>query len=178
MSMLDFYNAEILWPYITGEKDIPRNDDNIYFYRAARDFGRLCALTSLQKASSYLEHRPIDYEFVDIYNGIIKAFLATIEMGEIEYINLRHLHIIAKYIEPKFTEQQMYEKGLEVVLKGDFNNVYIGPSSENLINVENRKKIIGYFGGCLKSLVKNYGFDTIKIITNGDIQSAINHRSI
>lgn len=125
-----------------------------------------------------MEHRPIDYEFVDIYNGIIKAFLATIEMGEIEYINLRHLHIIAKYIEPKFTEQQSYEKGLEVVLKGDFNNVYIGPSYENLINVEKRMKIISCFGGCLKSLVKNYGFDTIKIITNGDIQSAINHRSI
>ena len=114
MNILNFYNAEFLWPYLTGEKDIPRNDDYTDYYRAARNFGKLCALTSLQKATSNPSHRPIDYEFVDIYTGIVKAILATIEMGQCERLSMRNLKIMAEYIGTTFTDQQSYEKGLDV----------------------------------------------------------------
>jgi len=69
MNILNFFHAEFLWPYVTGEKDIPRNDSYTAYYRAARDFGKLSALTSLQKATSNPSCRPIDYDFIDIIMG-------------------------------------------------------------------------------------------------------------
>lgn len=174
MKMLNFYNAEILWPYVTGEKDIPRNDNYTAYYRFARDFGKLCALTSLQKATSNPSCRPLDYEFVDIYNGITKAILATIEMGQIEHISMTNLNIIAEYIGPTFTDQQTYKQGLDVVLKGDISNVYVLDTS--IVDDEHRKKIIGYFSACLKGFIDSYSISETKKITNVNSQEGINYK--
>lgn len=177
MNMLNFYNAETLWPYITGEKDIPRNDSYTDYYRIARDFGKLCALTSLQKATSNPSCRPLDYEFVDIYNGITKAILATLEMGQSEHISMTNLNIIAEYIGPTFTDQQTYKQGLDVVLKGDISNVYVGYSiGESIVDEEHRKKIIGYFSRCLKGFIDLYGISETKKITNISSQIEVNYK--
>ena len=163
MNMLEFFNAETLWPYVTGEKDIPRNNQNdIVYYRSARDFGRLCAITSLQKGFTTQSNRPIDYEFVDIYNGITKAILATLEMGI--PMSMTKLRILAEYIGPKFVHQQDYNQGLDVVLKGDISNVYI--EDENIVSEEHRKRIISMFGGCLKTFNSYYGLEETKKIIN------------
>lgn len=174
MNILEFYNAEFLWPYVTGEKDIPRNDNYTDYYRIARDFGKLCALTSLQKATSTPNHRPIDYEFIDIYNGITKAILATLEMGQSDHMSMTNLKIIAEYIGPTFTETQSYKQGLDVVLKGDISNVYVFDIS--IVNEEHRKKIIGYFASCLKNFIASYGISETKTITNVKNQSEVNYK--
>jgi len=51
MNILNFFHAEFLWPYVTGEKDIPRND------------------SYLQKPTSNPSYRHIDYDFIDIIMG-------------------------------------------------------------------------------------------------------------
>lgn len=173
MNILSFFNAEFLWPYITGEKDIPRNDDYLNYYRVARDFGKLCALTSLQKASSNPSCRPIDYEFVDIYNGITKAILATLEMGQEKRISMTNLKIIAQYIGPTLVHPQSYELGLNVVLKGDISEVYI--SNINFVKEENRKVIIGNFASCLKSFINTYGIDATKKLANVNNPNEVNY---
>lgn len=165
--MLNFYNAESLWPYVTGEKDIPRNAYTDY-YRAARDFGRLCAIISLQKATSNPSSRPIDYEFVDIYNGITKAILATLEMGQND-LSMKNLRILSEYIGPTFTDQQSYEQGLDVVLNGNIDGVYV--SDPSIIDEKNRYKIIGSFGGCLQNFINTYGISETRTITSVSSQS-------
>ena len=174
MNILNFFNAEFLWPYVTGEKDIPRNDDYTAYYRIARNFGKLCALTSLQKATSTPACRPIDYDFVDIYNGITKAILATIEIGQKERMSMTNLKILAEYIGPMFSHQQVYEQGLNVVLKGNAHNVFVIDTS--IIEEENRKKIIGAFAGCLKFFIDFYGINETKKITNVESQKEENYK--
>lgn len=173
MDLLDFYRAEVLWPYVTGEKDIPRKDDYTEYYRAARDFGRLCALTSLQKASSNPSHRDIDDEFVDIYNGITKAILVTIEMGQNEKTekvraSMSNLKILADYIGPTSTDVQDYKQGLDVVLSGDIRNVYVADT--RVVEEEYRKQVVGYFSKCLLVFCDQYGIDVTRGITNSSSQ--------
>lgn len=177
MDLLKFYNAEFLWPYITGEKDIPRNDAYTDYYRSARDFGRLCATTSLEKASSNPSHRPIDYEFVDIYNGITKAILANLELGEIEKgkpLSMKKLEILAEYMTPVFTDIQAYKRGLRVVLEGDITDVYT--LNEEIVSEENRKRIIGLFGGSLVALTQYFGIDEVKKVIGTTVQYGQNSK--
>lgn len=170
MDILNFYNAEFLWPYVTGEKDIPRNDCYTNYYRVARDFGRLCAITSLQKATSNPSKRPIDYEFVDIYNGITEAILTTLEMGQSD-LSMGKLNALARNVGPTHVDFQSYKKGLDVVLKGDINGVYIQDTS--VVDEERRYRVIGSFGGCLKYFNDFYGINETRKITNVTGQSEI-----
>ena len=172
MNILEFFNAEVLWPYVTGEKDIPRdNVNNIPYYRSARDFGRLCAITSLQKATSDPSHRPIDYEFVDVYNGITKALLATLEMKQDGSVSMTNLRILAGYIGSTFTDQQSFERALDVVLKGDISEVYV--PDVHIVDEDRRKRVIGTFGGCLKAFNNFYGTSETKKITKVNGQEEI-----
>lgn len=169
MNVLNFFKAENLWPYVTGEKDIPRNDGYTDYYRSARDFGRLCAITSLQKATSNPSHRPVDYEFVDIYNGVTKALLANIEIGQIDkserlHLSMKKLEVLSEYIGPTVTDMQSYKKGLQVVLSGNIENVYV--SDMNTVNEEYRKRVIGNFGGCLLNFIKCYNINQVREIVN------------
>lgn len=173
MDILNFYNAEVLWPYVTGEKDIPRNDRYTSYYRVARDFGRLCAITSLQKATSTPKNRPLDYEFVDIYNGITMAILRTLEMGQIN-LSMGNLGILAENIGPKNIDVQSYKKGLGVVLKGDINGVYV--SDTRIVGEDYRYKVIGSFGGCLKTFNDFYGINETKKVINSTSQSEISSK--
>lgn len=173
MNLLDFYRAEVLWPYVTLEKDIPRNDDYTEYYRIARDFGRLCALTSLQKASSNPSHRDVDDEFVDIYNGITKAILATIEIGQREnaekvHVSMGNLRILAEYIGPTSTDIQSYKQGLDVVLSGDIGNVYVPDTS--VVEEKYRMQVVSNFSKCLLRFCGHYGINTTKEITNSSSQ--------
>lgn len=174
MDLLDFYKAETLWSYVTGERDIPRNDGYTEYYRAARNFGRLCALTSLQKASSNPSHRDVDNEFIDIYNGITKAILATFEMNQnekqAEKLNIRmsNLRILAEYIGPTSTDIESYKQGLDVVLSGDISNVYVPDT--RVVEEENRKQVIGSFSNCLLVFCDNYGIKAFKEIINSSSQ--------
>lgn len=173
MNLLDFYKAEVLWPYVTGEKDIPRKDGYTDYYRAARDFGRLCALTSLQKASSNPSHRDVDDEFVDIYNGITKAILSTIEMGQNEKtekvrVSMSNLKKIAEYIGPSSTNIESYKQGLDVVLNGDISNVYVPDT--RIVEEEKRKQVVGRFSKCLLDFCDHYGINATKEITNSSSQ--------
>lgn len=173
MNILDFFNAEYLWPYVYRGIDIPRND-YIDFYRAARDFGNLCALTSLQKATSNPKERPLDYEFVDIFTGITKAIIATIEMGQINRMSMTNLKVIAKYIGPSFIDRKRYETGLDVVLSGNIENVYVYDT--HVVDEERRKRIIGAFAGSLKALIDCYGITEIKNITNVSYEKLDNYK--
>lgn len=173
MNLLDFYRAEILWPYVTGEKDIPRNDGYTGYYRAARNFGKLCALTSLQKATSDPSHREVDEEFVDIYNGITKAILTTIEIGQREKqgkvsISMDELKILAAQMAPTSTNIQSYRKGLDVVLSGNIENVYVPNTS--VVEETKRKKVINDFSTCILSFCSQYGINETKKITNSSSQ--------
>ena len=173
MNLLDFYKAEVLWPYVTGEKDIPRKDGYTDYYRAARDFGRLCALTSLQKASSNPSHRDVDDEFVDIYNGITKAILATIEMGQNEKtekvrVSMSNLKVLAEYIGTSSTNIESYKQGLDVVLNGDISNVYVPDT--RIVEEEKRKQVVGRFSKCLLIFCDQYGINVTKEITNSSSQ--------
>lgn len=168
MDILEFYHADTLWPYVIGEKDIARNDGYIEFYRAAREFGKLCALTSLQKASSNPYHREIDDEFVDIYNGITKAILASIEIGQKEQseklsISMSKLRILAEYMGPDTTHVDSYKQGLDVVLKGDIRNVYVPDT--NVVEETYRMKVVSNFASGLLSICSHYGWDSTKKIT-------------
>lgn len=179
MDILDIYNAEILWSYVTGEKAIPRSGDDKVdsFYHSAVDFGTLCALTSLQKATSNPSHRPIDYEFVDIYNGITKALLATLEMGQKP--SMTNLGIIAEYIGPTFTDEYIYKRGLDVVLRGDISDVYVGFTiGESIVEVESRRKIIGMFAGALSAFIKHYGISETRKITSVNSQSEEKYKRV
>lgn len=176
MDILNFYNAEILWPYVTGEKDIPKNDNYTYYYRSAIDFGELCAISSLKKATSNSSKRPIDYEFVDIYNGITKAILATLEMRQSELLSMKNLKILAEYIGPTFTDQQSYKQGLDVVLKGDISGVYV--LDKSIVEQEHRKKVIDCFVEILQTFIDFYGISKTKKITNINSQSEVNYKRI
>ena len=173
MDILNFYNDEVLFPYVTGEKDIPRNDHYTNYYRVARDFGRLCAITSLQKATSTPKNRLIDYEFVDIYNGITMAILQTLEMGQTN-LSMESLGTLAENIGSKNVDFQSYKKGLDVVLKGDINGVYVCDTS--IVDEEHRYKVIGSFGGCLEAFNKFYGINETRKIISATSQSEISSK--
>ncbi len=92
-------------------------------------------------------------------------------MGQWEHISMTNLNIIAEYIAPTFTDQQTYKQGLDVGLKGDISNVYVGYSiGESIVGVERRKKIIGYFSACLKGFIDFYGISETKKIANVNSQ--------
>lgn len=84
---------------------------------------------------------------------------------------MTNLNIIAEYIAPTFTDQQTYKQGLDVGLKGDISNVYVGYSiGESIVGVERRKKIIGYFSACLKGFIDFYSISETKKIANVNSQ--------
>ena len=100
--------------------------------------------------------------------------LASIEMGQCEHISMKNLRIIAEYIGTTFTDPQSYKQGLDVVLKGDINNVYVVDIS--VVEEDYRKRIIGYFAGCLKNFAAFYGIDQTKKIINASSQKEVDYK--
>ena len=110
----------------------------------------------------------------NIFTGITKAIIATIEMGQINRMSMTNLKVIAKYIGPSFIDRKRYETGLDVVLSGNIENVYVYDT--HVVDEERRKRIIGAFAGSLKALIDCYGITEIKNITNVSYEKLDNYK--
>lgn len=156
--IIELFNAETVWKYITGQKKYDFGKRQEYYLNCAKKFGLLCAINVSGKGITDLSQPiPMDSEFEETYNEISKEIIKRIDTKA---------PIKLKDMGDSIEKKGNLNDSISAICYGNTENIRSqsalnGKNIEEYMDEEAKIWIISNYGACLNALKYAYGSDIL-----------------